>query len=117
MNKTFLKKVKDLLLDQRRELLKQAEGQLNEIDTEGDETDEIQANILIELNNQLTSRNSEKLQQIESAIKRIDDKTYGLCQDCEEPIAEKRLLSNPHFQTCVSCAEEREAEEKQRKRF
>ncbi len=117
MNKTFLKKMKDLLLDQKKELLKQAVGQQIEIDTEGDETDEIQANILIELTNQLNSRNSEKLQQIESALKRIEDKTYGLCQDCEEAIPEKRLLSNPHFQTCVTCAEEREAEEKQRKRF
>jgi DnaK suppressor protein len=115
MNKTFLKKVKDLLLEQKRELLKQAVKTV-EVDTEGDETDEIQGNILIELTNQLNSRNSEKLQQIDSALSRIEDKSYGLCQDCEEPIPEKRLLSNPHFQTCVTCAEEREAEEKQRKR-
>jgi DnaK suppressor protein len=73
--------------------------------------------MLIELNNQMNSRNSIKLAQIESAIKRIDDKTYGLCEDCGESIPEKRLLLNPYFQTCISCAEEREAEEKQRKRL
>ena len=117
MNKTFLKKMKDLLLEQKRELLKQAAGQQVDVDTEGDETDEIQGNMLIELTNQLNSRNLEKLNQIDSALRRIEDKSYGLCQDCEDPIPEKRLLSNPYFQTCVSCAEEREAEEKQRKRF
>lgn len=116
MNKTFLKKMKDLLLEQKNELLQQAAGRIIDVDTEGDETDEIQGNMLIELTNQLNSRSSAKLQQIDAALKRIEDKTYGLCQDCEEPILEKRLLSNPYFQTCVSCAEEREAEEKQKKR-
>jgi DnaK suppressor protein len=116
MNKTFLQKMKNLLLEQRQELVKQVTKQVD-VDTEGDETDEIQANILIDLNNQLSTRNSAKLNQIESALRRIEEKTYGLCQDCEDPIPEKRLLSNPYFQTCVSCAEEREAEEKQRKKF
>ena len=116
MNKSFLKKVKDLLLEQKSEILKQVEQEVT-VDTDGDETDEVQGNMLIELNNQLNSRNSAKLRQIENALQRIQDKSYGLCQDCEEAIPEKRLLSNPHFQTCVSCAEERETEEKQRKKF
>ena len=107
--------MKNLLLEQRRDILKQADQEVA-VDTEGDETDEIQGNMLIELNNQLNTRNSVRLSQIELALKRIEDKTYGLCQDCDDPIPEKRLLSNPYFQTCVSCAEEREAEEKQRKR-
>jgi|HubBroStandDraft_5_1064220.scaffolds.fasta_scaffold381486_2 DnaK suppressor protein len=115
MNKAFLFKVKDLLLAEKQEILRQVSQDID-VDTEGDETDIIQANILIELTNQLNTRNSTKLAQIEAALKRIDDKTYGLCQDCEEPIPEKRLLHNPHFQTCVTCAEEREAEAKQRKK-
>ena len=108
--------MKKLLLEQRQELVKQVNQQVD-VDTEGDETDEIQANILIDLNNKLSTRNSAKLNQIEAALKRIEEGTYGVCQDCEDPIPEKRLLSNPYFQTCVSCAEEREAEEKQRKKF
>jgi len=116
MNKTFIKKVRDLLLAQKKEILAQSSTRV-EVDTDGDETDEIQANILIGLNNQLNSRNLEKLAQIDTALKRIEDGDYGLCQDCAEPINEKRLLSNPHFQICIACAEEREAEEKQRKRF
>lgn len=115
MNKTFLQKMKRLLLEQKQELLKQTNQEVD-VDTEGDETDEIQANQLIEMNNQLTSRNNAKLNQIDAALRRIEEKTYGVCQDCEEAIPEKRLLMNPYFQTCVSCAEEREAEERQRKR-
>lgn len=117
LNKTFLKKTKEKLLSQRDELLGKSVQKHHDIDTDGDETDEIQANILIELHNQLHTRNNSKLSQIESALQRIEDKSYGICQDCAEPIPEKRLLANPYFLTCISCAEEREAEDKQRKRF
>lgn len=116
MNKTFLQKIKKILLDQKREILKKS-GQDIDIDTDGDETDEIQGNIIMGITNQLNARNLEKLAQIEDALKRVDKKSYGKCQDCEEPIPEKRLLINPHALTCVACAEDREAEEKQRKRI
>lgn len=107
--------MQELLLAQKEELLGHARQEIS-IDTDGDETDEIQGNMLLEMSKQLSTRNSIKISQIDAALKRIEDGTYGLCQDCEEPILEKRLLSNPYFQTCISCAEEREAEEKQRKR-
>ena|SRR5271166_1383697 len=116
MKKTFLQKIKKILLDQKSDILKKSSQDID-IDTDGDEADEIQGNIIIGINNQLNVRNIEKLAQIEEALKRVDTKSYGKCQDCEEPIPEKRLLINPHAQTCVSCAEDREAEEKQRKRI
>lgn len=113
MTKTFLAKMKALLLSQRQELLKQA-GQEVTVDTEGDETDEIQGNMLAEMANQLNTRNAAKLNQIQAALKRLEDKTYGLCLDCEEAIPDKRLLANPYAQLCVSCAEDRENEEKRK---
>lgn len=116
LSKTFLRKTKVTLLSCRDELLGKS-SQRPDIDVDGDETDEIQGNILIDLHNQLNTRNNEKLKQIDDALKRIEDRSYGICQDCDEPIPEKRLLVNPYFLTCVACAEEREAEDKQRKRF
>lgn len=108
--------MKERLLREKDDLLKQIKID-DVIDTDGDETDEIQANQLIEMSNQLSARNAKKLLQIEEALQRMNASSYGLCQDCDNPIPEKRLLANPYFQTCVFCAEEREAEEKQRKRF
>lgn len=116
LKKAFLQKMKDILQQQKQEILDKSSEKLV-IDTDGDEIDEIQGNQLIELNNQLNTRNTFKLTQIEDALTKISKSTYGLCQDCEEEIPEKRLLANPHFLTCVTCAEEREAEEKQRKRL
>lgn len=88
-----------------------------DIDTSGDETDEIQGNMLLELVNQLSSRDNFKITRINDALQKIENNTYGLCEDCGENIPEKRLLANPHFLTCIFCAEDRELEDKQRKRF
>lgn len=116
MNKAFLTRMRDSLLAQKKEILSQVQQREREIDMDGDETDVIQGNMLAEMNNRLGTRTAAKLKQIDDALLKIEKQTYGICQDCEEPIAEKRLLHNPHFLTCVSCAEDREAEEKQRKR-
>ena len=105
--------MKALLLSQRQDLIQQTVQEVT-VDTEGDETDEIQGNMLMELANQLGSRNAVKLNQIQAALKRIEERTYGLCLDCEEAIPEKRLTANPHAQLCVSCAEDREREEKRK---
>lgn len=116
INKKFIQNIKKTLLLEKDKLLNKS-TQSVDIDHDGDETDEIQANLLMQMNNQLVIRNNSKLSKIENALSRIADKTYGLCQECGDEISEKRLLANPHFLDCVFCAEEREKEEKQRKRF
>jgi DnaK suppressor protein len=116
LKKTFLNKIKEQLLTQKKEILAHTQ-QEREVDTEGDEVDVIQAAILAEMSNRLINRAAQKIKQIDDALARIEKKTYGLCQDCEEPIPEKRLFLNPHFQTCVSCAEDREADSKLQKRI
>lgn len=106
MNNEFLEKVKVLLQSERAEILSKVKDE--EIDSEGDETDEIQAKILLNIVGKLTIRNQSKLSQIAVALNRIEDKSYGLCEDCGDNISEKRLLVNPYCATCISCAEQRE---------
>ena len=112
----FLEKMKQNLLKEREELLSSINNALD-IDTDGDETDEIQGKIIMTVNSQLSIRNNNKIIQINEAIKKIDNKTYGLCKDCSEEISQKRLLLRPYCDTCISCAEEREINERQRKRI
>jgi DnaK suppressor protein len=116
MKNELLAQIKEKLLTMKSELLIKA-NKLPDIDTDGDETDEVQGNLLIEIANQLSSRDISKISLVNNALRKIEDSSYGLCEDCEEEILEKRLLANPCFKTCVLCAEAREAEEKQRKRF
>lgn len=118
-SKVFIKKIKENLLNEKRELLTRAAREQNldvDIDLDGDETDEIQGKMLIELHNTLNGRSAAKIIAIDNALKRIDEKSYGHCEECGEEIPEKRLLANPHFQTCVGCAEDKEKEERQRRR-
>lgn len=109
----FIKKMKQRLL-QERDALCNKPSQNHDIDTDGDETDEVQGNMLIDLANQLSARDSIKLSQITVALKNIDENTFGVCVDCEENIPEKRLEANPYSPICVACAEERELETKRR---
>lgn len=46
---------------------------------------------------------------IEAALQRLEDGTYGLCGDCEEPIAAARLKVLPFAERCRDCQEECDA--------
>jgi DnaK suppressor protein len=43
------------------------------------------------------------LQQVNEALERIDDKSFGVCIHCEEPIHPKRLEAVPWAQFCLRC--------------
>ena len=51
------------------------------------------------------------IQQIDEALHRVDDGTYGVCTSCGQLIRKPRLLNQPFVQTCMECqsAMEREA--------
>lgn len=58
---------------------------------------------------QLRTRESQILKDVERALGRIDDGSFGTCLKCEEEIALNRLLANPYTQTCLMCQTENEA--------
>lgn len=44
------------------------------------------------------------LAEVEAAIRRLEDGTYGRCQRCGQPIAPARLEAKPAARRCISCA-------------
>ncbi len=48
-------------------------------------------------------RDIDELTQVESALSRLDEGTYGNCADCDEPIALQRLRVQPAAQRCTGC--------------
>jgi|ERR1700722_9570380 len=117
MRKIFLNKIKRMLEDERSEIINRTKQSSNlDIDIDGDETDEIQGKILALTNNQLIARDKEKLVRIENAFRKIADGSFGVCEECSDEISEKRLLVNPGFITCISCAERIEMMEKRNRR-
>src|SRR5580658_3132899 len=55
----------------------------------------------------LNRNNLEKtlLREVEEALARVKDGTYGICAECEEPISPKRLQALPWAKFCVRCQE------------
>jgi DnaK suppressor protein len=115
LKKKFINDIKKKLLSEKSVLLKKSEP-ATDIDLDGDETDIIQGNIILDMHMHFVDLTNQKLSSIESALKRINENTYGICADCGEDIPEKRLLANLYSLICISCAEEREISLKHRKR-
>lgn len=44
-----------------------------------------------------------KLKDIISALKRMDNGTYGICENCNMEISLDRLKANPSAKTCIKC--------------
>lgn len=40
---------------------------------------------------------------IEAALRRLADGTYGVCERCERPVARERLEALPHARLCAPC--------------
>jgi len=47
------------------------------------------------------------LQEIEEALAKLDDGTYGRCEHCGKAIAEARLEAMPSARLCINCASSR----------
>ncbi|MEO8134989.1 MAG: TraR/DksA family transcriptional regulator [Betaproteobacteria bacterium] len=54
-------------------------------------------------------RDTRELDEVEAALRRIDDDAYGECIDCGLPIPPARLEANPAAVRCITCQERIEA--------
>jgi len=116
MDEKFIEQIKKKLLEKKEEILSSLKKEINEeiSDVEsnsviGDIVDE--ANNIYELQvlSRLSQKEQEKLEEINAALQRIEEGTYGKCVVCGKPIEEKRLLAIPEARKCIKCkaAEER----------
>jgi len=48
-------------------------------------------------------KSNKDLTDIEEALRRIEDGSYGVCVDCGKLIAKERLLHSPFVKTCTTC--------------
>ena len=107
-NATFLNKITQKLNDEKNIILEKTKSINSEVDASGDEIDAIQGNYLLSMQEALSQRELAKINKIDIALSKIKNKQYGLCEECEEEISEKRLEINPYFTMCVDCAEKLE---------
>ena len=65
-----------------------------------------------ELSMNIVSSEQEILYQIDDALKRLDDGSFGTCQQCNQPILMSRLKAVPYASLCISCQRLKEQKSK-----
>jgi DnaK suppressor protein len=112
--KAFFKKK---LMDWRKEIIDANSKSLNlsEVDNEIFSPDIVdQASSQTEKNVEIHTLNRQRklLSKIDRAIKRINDNTYGYCEETGEPIGVKRLIARPIATLSIEAQEKHEKNEK-----
>ncbi|MDH4266997.1 MAG: RNA polymerase-binding protein DksA [Deltaproteobacteria bacterium] len=118
MKKERLAYFQELLTNRLEVLLNEAEktvtGMTNDKNTFPDPTD--RANLETDRNFLLRIRDRERklILKIKEALARIEDGTFGICEECGEEISEERLEARPVTTLCIGCKTKAEAEEKKK---
>lgn len=108
------------VLMRRRDALRRAlagdMSLLRELQAEsrGDAADFASDAVHDEINSQLAEVESRELLNIEGALERMQDSSYGNCDHCDEPIPLARLQALPYATLCIRCQREVEKQSSRR---
>jgi len=114
-------KLHRMLMGKRQELMQEITGNLGASLTEDqrrrlesamDVGDQSLMDLDRELGISLMEMRNKRRQLIDEALARLEDSTYGLCDECGVEINEKRLAAVPFAKLCVACQSKQELIEK-----
>ena len=107
MTKTELNKFKKILENKQDELERVVRNRdAITIEKSADALDEVQHAAERELAIRNLDRESNLLRNVRSALRRIEDGSFGTCLHCEEEISPKRLNAVPWAPFCIQCQEQ-----------
>jgi DnaK suppressor protein len=115
LSKKNQKYFRDLLNERLAGLLDEAtktvSGMTDRGETFPDPTD--RATLESERNFTLRIRDRERrlISKVKEALDRLDQGTFGICEECGEDISDKRLKARPVTTLCIKCKKEQENEE------
>ena len=115
-----IEKIRKKLDEQKRQLLAEAEGTINdsmnpEIENFPDMGDQAAAESDRSFELRIRDRERKLLAKIREAIERIDEGTYGICDECGDEISNKRLEARPVTTQCIECKTLQENQERAQK--
>ena len=112
-HKVYFKKK---LLDWKTEIIRANNEALNNSFDDNSASADIvdQASSYTEKNVEMRAINRQikLISKIDGALKKIQDGTYGFCEETAEPIGLKRLMARPVATLCITAQEKHEKEEK-----
>lgn len=116
MNKVKLKQYRNVLSEQLSLLLGHNSGTVDRLedDTEShaDPNDRATAESGRSFDLRLRDRDRKLILKIREALERIEHGSFGVCEDCGQPIEEKRLKVRPVTSQCIECKEDEERRER-----
>lgn len=120
--KKFLAKMREQLGEMKTKLLSEIDSELR-AERESNKDEGMDTYDLAseerdrEINFILSDRERVKIKQIDDALGRLEDGTYGVCESCGLEIAEERLQAMPFTRLCRDCQQDQEKEAKSQRRF
>ena len=108
MDKSQQKHFQKILENRRRELLahvKQCEEELAEVQANkpADHQDAAPWERRQAMLRGQIEEERDQLEQIDEALQRLEEGTYGICAECGQPIRKERLEARPLVQYCIEC--------------
>jgi DnaK suppressor protein len=115
MTKDKLKKFKKIFEAQRKAILFNDRIMREDFevcaDDRYDEVDQAQTDVEQSMRMRLRNREMLYIKKVDEALVRIDEGTFGECEECGEDIELRRLEARPTATLCVGCKEEQERKE------
>lgn len=124
LTKEQIKQLRQLLITERAKLVGEIKSRAHEVSTSPRDASGDLSSYTVhmadmaadtydrELSMNLISSEQEVLYQIEDALKRLDDGSYGVCQQCNKVITMSRLKAVPYASLCIECQRAKESKGK-----
>lgn len=105
ISKRDLDAIRKKLVEQRQDVIEAMKrNRAPEVTSDtGDEADQAQAAMDRDLQFELSDTERNTLDQIEGAIRKIDKGTYGVCEQCRQPVETLRIKALPFARYCIRC--------------
>src|ERR1700739_2405332 len=120
--KKFLAKMREQLVEMKTKLLSEIDSELR-AEREANKDERMDAYDLAseerdrEISFILSDRERVKIKQIDDALERMDEGSYGICESCGLEIGEERRQAMPFTRLCRDCQQDQEREAKSQRRY
>jgi DnaK suppressor protein len=72
-------------------------------DVESSPLDRATVRLLNDLEREAAGHHAAEVQVLRHALAKFEDGSYGLCEECGQPIGASRLLARPEARLCIAC--------------
>jgi DnaK suppressor protein len=114
LRKEKIESIREHLLTRREalrtEVRQVTEGMINDDTVFSDAVDQASAETDKSLAVQVQNREREEIREIEEALRRIEQGSFGTCESCGDEISEARMSAYPETTLCIVCKAELESE-------